>query len=534
MAGRLIRRGQAEVLASLLVIAVVILILTYLWVFGSRASTMGGSYLVTRASYLMSKGCENLLISSNFSNVIKVINVGSVESSITWIVLNTSSGIELAPQSTCVVGSIKLEPGQSTFVECSAGNPIGVVTRLGNVFLVNPQLVVPPIATRINLTPLTVNITSVSNLSTFLYNPSVLESSSRAVLVGISSGDYVSSVGIYNYTSATNAQVSISLTSAVAVFIGSDLAKPGSYNIMIVGIGAPFGNQISINGKGYDLSHVTVYPKVYDVYAYRIILEGFTGQISGFVSSLKPGVYVTPLTTSDYLLSIPGVGAPLQLQGYADRVQVYVYTSDAIASHYTGYAPFVMVGDVDGDGYSDIVLDTWSLTVGDLYSLDDAYSGEADLLVESLEPIAIVFRNAPINASKYQGVVLAVKLWFWDDSLNGTIENPNSVIVRLGLVELTPSGLQWVTWKDFSYNELVRYRAITQISSNPPEYVFGYTPLVREAYFVIPPQYRSQGAVLYPAIAIEDPFGLSASGSELASDSNVVVDVGYVGMSLVG
>ncbi|NPA97708.1 MAG: hypothetical protein GXO32_08940 [Crenarchaeota archaeon] len=537
MVGRA-RRGQAEVLASLLVILIVVLIVSYLWITGLHVSSLSNRYLVSRASYLMAKGGENLLVSSNFTNTIRIINVGSVESRIEWVILNTSRGIELARASACSIGTAKLAPGESTYVTCSAGNPIGVVTALGNVFLVSPQLIVPPVANRINLTPLTVNITSVANLTNLLSSPAILSSNSRSVEVGISSGTYISGVGIYNYTSAINTYVSISLSAAVAVFISKDLAHPGTYNILILGIGAPFANQVSIGGENYNLSYITRGYYSYRVYAYRVILQGFSGQISGFVNSLTPGVYVTPLTTPSYLIPIAytfsGVGAPLQLQGHVDSIQVYAYTSDQIGSHYTGYAPFILVGDLDGDGYSDIVLDTWTLSVGGSSSIDDAYDPSHDLLVKTLQPLTIVFRSAAINASRYSGVILALKLWFWDDSIDGPLEIPNDVIVRLGLVEVTPSGTKWIVWKDFAYNELVRYRSVAELSTSPPEYLFGYTPLVQEVYFVIPPQYRANGTVLYPAVEVQDPYGLTVSGYNYEADSDIVVDIGYVGMSLVG
>ena len=53
-------------------------------------------------------------------------------------------------------------------------------------------------------------------------------------------------------------------------------------------------------------------------------------------------------------------------------------------------------------------------------------------------------------------------------------------------------------------------------------------------YFIIPPEYRAVNATLYPAIMIQDPFGLSKSGDSYLSDANVLVDVDYLGISLVG
>ncbi len=528
MAGK-VRRGQAEIIASLIIFGIVLAIIAYLWSFGISASTMSNRYMVERASYLMSKGCENLLVSVNLGNQSAVVlNAGSVESKIRFVVVNTSSGIVLATPSACTVSKIVLMPGDSTSISCSIGQPIGVVTELGNVFLANPQLIVPAISARIKLTPLTLNITSVSSLTKYLYNPSVLNVNSSSLYVGIG-GD----AGILTYVNASNARVSAVLERVVMTVIGRDLENPNTFDLLITGMGAPYSNTLVVNDETFDLSQT---PQGYDIYAYRIIIEGFSGTVQGYVTSLKPGVYQTLLTDVYDIPNAGDVGGPLQLFGYAKRVLVFIYTSDSIANHYTGYLPFVIVSDVDGDGYGDILLDTWSLTVGGASEVDDAYldNGVHSLATESLEPLILVFRSYPIYSSKYSGVILAIKMRFWDDSIDKTSEIPNEVIVRVGLVEINASGLHWVTWKDFAYNELSRYSYINIVENEPLEVSASCNIIVQEMYFIIPPEYRAVNATLYPAIMIQDPFGFSKSGDSYLSDANVLVDVDYLGISLVG
>jgi len=482
-------KAVSEAVAAL--IAFTIAMMFFLGVYYSILSLLPRAADIPRIDVAEIETYSNIEVLRIGSGIYIVKNAGSTPVALDMGVVSTGESVVFVDISKICSGAIVIQPASQTIVTCTT-EIIAFIARIGtslnNVAIIYPhQPNVQPVARYITMKPLlTWNVSL--NIVKYMENQNTL--SSRAIDTSLAMQLYLNSSGTIN----ANLQ---SVALAVITSAGTN-----RYNILIVGSRALGGtiNSISVAGSNYDLSRA-------GFYRYRIKIINFTGSIQLGNTNAGRGIYPCYIDQD--------ATCTVTLSGSADRILIYTNSSSATWG-VVGLDPYYIVGDLDGNGYPEYIFTTQDFTVGSSSTVNDGISSYNINVVDySVTPLRIVFRDLPIYSNRYANAIVSLRLFYWDNSQDDTIDNDNRVILRVGLYD--PSSNSFVYSTSLSYYELCRYRSVKPFSASY---------IVKDFLLYVPPS--PSGKTYYVAIEVVDPYSISGN----RNDADIILGIEYIGVVL--
>ena len=207
-------------------------------------------------------------------------------------------------------------------------------------------------------------------------------------------------------------------------------------------------------------------------------------------------------------------GDKLQLNGTASKVYVYVRESSCGSSDSVSYTPYLVLGDFDNNGYTELLF----ITEDGYYSYY-GYDGDTlynlDLNDYSKIPLTLLFTGYPIDSNKYVAVEITVRYYFHDNI--GGDEQANdydSWILNIGLYDPENKTLT-------SYYTL-RYQYLTKLEDTyPPSWNYQIDTIQ-----LLVPQ---TGKTYYVALQFRDPF----PAQQYDDMGDIMVGVEYLSIVLM-
>ncbi|MCE4606468.1 MAG: hypothetical protein F7B59_03955 [Desulfurococcales archaeon] len=194
----------------------------------------------------------------------------------------------------------------------------------------------------------------------------------------------------------------------------------------------------------------------------------------------------------------------LYLNGTADKVYVYVRNDTCGSSKYVSYSPYLILGDFDNNGYTELLFitedgyfDYYGYDGYENYVNSNSY-GPPDLDDYSSEPLTFVFKGYPIDSNKYVAVEVTIRYYF-HDNVGGDEQalDVNHWILNLGLFDPENNSI-------IPYYKL-RYQYLTKMEDTyPPSWDYS----IDTVQILIPPT----GKTYYLALQFRDPFNETTSG----------------------
>ena len=286
-----------------------------------------------------------------------------------------------------------------------------------------------------------------------------------------------------------------------------------AWNVLAVGYG-DYGpkprSTLEVDSQRIDLSKM-------GSYRFRVKLENFTGTIR---------VLKDKTTGDEEELASPrivpcyvdrGRQCFVHLNGSAARV--VLYNASRVVGGFLDLYPYYVFGDLDGNGYPELVFVTQDFTTGSSSSVNDRHPTRGTSVTDSfVSPARVVFTlGGPINSTRYAVAVVSVRFFFWDSSEDDVSDNDNRVILRVGIYDRLRG--RYVYSVSLSYHELCRYRTVKPMTVS---YV------VKDFLLYIPPPEEVGPGELYVALEVVDPFGLEGT----RNDAELIVGIEYVGLVL--
>ncbi len=484
-----VSRGISEFVAGIIGFSIIILTFLFIYIYMPRPEPVIIRPITSNIDVYIN---EYLSIWPNTSNTYIVRNMGSTTAEILYIIANTTRGIVIAnatiqKQTSCTIQNSIIRPGEYTVITCGYGYGfIGVVTRTGRIYYVEPiSQMLQPIFMAINQTAL-LKPEILSDISRFLENSSILVSRGLKTSIAL--------VLYRNISSVRN--LDLFLQGASLIIVANNTINK-KLNVLITGVGF-LGDYINIDNDIVNISRTGYYR--YRIKIVNLIPTSFT------IDGKQAGLGIYPCYINNNRLCI------VRIRGSADRILIYTNTSTP-SEGYVGYEPYIISGDVNGNGIQDFIFVTEDFSIGNSTTVNDVYRNTKYVDV-SVEPLRIVFRNMPINSSKYQIVYVSMRMWFWDNSLDDISDNDNRVIMTIGIYDNESKSYIYSTY--LSYYELCRYRNVKP---------FSYSYITKDFLLYIPQQYRT-GKTYYIAIDIVDPYYVELT----RNDADILIGIEYIGI----
>jgi len=495
-------KGLSEVVAAVLAFSMISLTLVFIYVASPKPTTkVAQPYVENILKYTY----ENALVWVGEEGYV-VRNVGSSPMSLDLLIVNSNGDVLLlnaTANNLCVANTTLILPNEEAKIRCNEANTnlIGLIARSGEklnhvkTFYIDPRLYsFRPITRTINQTVL-LKPEILTNIAKYFEDPTLA-----------SEGAINTSLALMLYRNSSGTIQTSNLKASLLIVTKA----PGTtdrLNILIVGRGSEGGN-LKISGGNID-ENIPISKVGY--YRYRIKIINFTGSLKVSGSPVNnPGIFPCLIDR--------GSSCSVSINGSADRI--LLYTNDSRTSSIVGSEPYFIVGDLDGNGYSEFIFSTQDFTVGNSSSTkgyNDYITVGSNIIrvVErSVKPLRIVFSDNPINSSKYSVVVVSVRLFFWDNSVDDITDNDNRVVLRIGLYDEDAKDFIYSTY--LSYYELCRYRGVKP---------FSISYIVKDFLLYIPPQ--NVGKQYYIAIDFLDPFYYESSSKR--NDADIILGIEYVG-----
>jgi len=494
-------KGLSEVVAAVLAFSMISLTLVFIYVASPKPTTkVAQPYVENILKYTY----ENALVWVSEEGYV-VRNVGSSPMSLDLLIVNSNGDVLLlnaTANNLCVANTTLILPNEEAKIRCYQANTnlIGLIARSGEklnhvkTFYIDPRLYsFRPITRTINQTVL-LKPEILTNIAKYFEDPTLA-----------SEGAIETSLALKLHRDNSSVTIQTLNLKASLLIVTKAPGTTDRLNILIVGRGSEGGN-LTISGKNIPISKV-------GYYRYRIKIINFTGslQVSGSPVN-NPGIFPCLINS--------GSSCSVSINGLADRILLYTNDSST-SSKIVGSEPYFIVGDLDGNGYSEFIFSTQDFTVGNSSStkgyndyITDNRGNIIRVVEGSVKPLRVVFSDNPINSSRYSVVVVSVRLFFWDNSVDDITDNDNRVVLRIGLYDEDAKDFIYSTY--LSYYELCRYRGVEP---------FSISYIVKDFLLYIPPQ--NVGKHYYIAIDFLDPFYYESSSKR--NDADIILGIEYVG-----
>lgn len=473
-----------------------IAVASYIYVNISRPTTAPLDPLLSKLdSYLN----EKLVMGPTLSGFY-VANNGNSPLSLDYIVLqNTTSKtvtvVRASYNRLCSASTVELQPGDTSIVTCSSSSleSIAVVTSNGKVFTRDPKLTAPYLIPRTITQRVLLSPEVVTEIGQYLRVVSNIVNTSTRITKYIDSS---------NTNLVLNANVSLLIATKTP-------GNPDAWNILVVGYGG-YGprpkSSLTIGSQTVNLSKV-------GYFRFRIKLENFTGQIR-----VRGTAGERILTKPEIVPNVVNQGKQyfIYLSGSVGRVSVYTNTSK-LEPGSVDLDPYYVFGDLDGNGYPELIFVTQDHGTGNKDSVNDRLPVNINVVDSFLNPVRIVFTAEPIDNSRYATVVVSVRLFFWDSSEDDISDNDNRVILRVGIYDNQEN--KFVYSVSMSYYELCRYRTVKPVT---------VSYIVKDFLLYVPSPEEIGSRDLYIVLEVTDPYSLQGS----RNDAEIIVGIEYVGLVL--
>jgi len=469
-----------------------------------------------------------------------ITNVGTAPTSIEFVALNTSNGVEMLYMPKALSNCTNLNPFQSCRASLS-GEPITIVTRGGVV--IHPEHISVPVQVGNYTRVYTISFQGIAEpqklAKIFDVNKSLIE-------VPYPGGEYnavISEAPLYLSQNITNANVYLSgefgvlivgysPAYATTIYVANASSTP-TYNIMVT--------SVSITGS---ITNSSALANSFGI-GYRIELLNFSGVIELYNCSTHKVIACSPPTSplcqeigvSRRALGVwyysHAVDLCFNISGYAQQALIF---APGNGEGNTTYYPYIYLGDVDGDGLVDFMLVTESVGYGNASTVDDSY-GAVDMSTASGVPLTLYinlsavtgYRNGAIPGALYSGVYLFINFWFHDDSYPDTQQlndNPDTrTLLRIVLINASnPSDV--IDIRDYAYQEVANYHQT--LIHNVTEGALYYSKLSQLVYVPIPPK-----GLWRLAIQIQDPYFEEYNSLGCVNDADFTIGIEIMGIVLL-
>ncbi len=494
-----LRRGVGAAAGAVLAIAIVVAAALYVYSSSLRLASMSPEPVLRVLDEHLSQRVS--IGPSAFGYY--VLNSGSSPISVEYLVLRDPRGsITLVrtgrgSDSACVAEETVIPPGGLSTVRCGGGLAlVAIVTSGGGVFVRDPRLTAPYLVQRaVPQRP--------------LLTPEVASALEQYV-ERISEVRVSSSLGLVKALDDRGASVSIEANASLVVVLRSP-SSPNLWSVLIAGYGA-YGvrsNSRVETGSGSPLNLSRAGALRFRIKIENLSVDGGTFRVGGSDVS-SPGVFPCVVNR--------GRQCWVSLSGTAGRVAVYVNGTSSSAS--VDPYPYYVTGDLDGNGYPEFLFITQDFGVGDRTRVNDreaTRAGTAIVADSTVEPLRIVFTDAPINNTRYAVAVVSMRIMFWDSSLDDVSDNDNRIVVRVGVYDAEGSG--YVYSVSLSYYELCRYRTVSPMT-------FSY--VIKDFILYIPSPEEVGSKIFFVAIDVTDPYGVEGT----RNDTEVILGIEYIALVL--
>lgn len=439
-----------------------------------------------------------------------IVNTGSLATTVDHLVLlDADSGalilMRVGPNSVCSLTRTTMQPGETSRVSCRGKlEPVAVISSDGRVFARDPRLTAPQLLMLIQPTvPHKVLLTPevVSHVERYAEDIEGVKVRTQVALTKLSP------------CCASGSWVSVSANASLVVVLRSP-SKPDSWNVLVVGYGAYSRRSNSRLRVG---SACNLNLSDAGALRFRIKIENLSTSEGGTLT--VGGIRVTSPGVFPCMIN-QGRQCWVEISGVAGRVLAYAAkppaTSGAVELH-----PYYIAGDLDDNGYPELIFVTEDFTVGDSSRENDKITTSTGVSVtavdETTRPLRLILSGTPINNSKYATAVVSMRFFFWDNSLDDISDNDNRIVVRVGLYD--PVSSEYVYSVSLSYFELCRYRAVTPLRVS---YV------VKDFLLYVPSPAEVGERLLFVAVDVLDPYYLENA----RNDADIIFAMEYLGLVL--
>jgi len=246
-----------------------------------------------------------------------------------------------------------------------------------------------------------------------------------------------------------------------------------------------------------NIGDLTQYPAV------RVIVYGYQGyiQVNGIDNDNNQANVLGIKLYGQYNNETDkyNAGRLLYLNGKADKVFIYVRTSQCGYQTRVSYTPYLIIGDFDNNGYPELLFITED-GYFDYYGYDgykNSVSSHSyrspDLDDVSDMPLTFLFKGYPLDSNKYIAVQVTLKYYF-HDNVGGDEDalDVDNWILRVGLYDPVN--------KSFTPYYSLRYQYLSKMEDTyPPAWDYRI-----DVFQIIIPQ---TGRTYYLALQFQDPYG---------------------------
>ncbi|MDW8082891.1 MAG: hypothetical protein RMI56_03725 [Sulfolobales archaeon] len=505
------RKGISGLVGAAIAVAVIMAAASYILVYLPRPSTLLIDPLIEKLDSYIN---ERISI-GHLTHGFYIANEGSSPVSIAYLAVynkltNRVMLYRADAGSPCSLSKTNLAPGETATIVCSNNEILlSIVTSDGRVFVRDPRLSYPYLIPRAVPQKILLSPEVVRGLMQYISEPRGIRIISNR------------SLNLYRLWRSENSIYSVNIQANVSLAI--ILRTPETrdrLNIMLIGSGAhglsPGGSMLRVNGSSIDLTRL-------GYVRFRVAIENFSGIIRVYDAS-NPGRSSEVRSPSIIgCLVNYGKQCRIDISGFARGVSLYTNSSSVSPSQSTTEAFFIS-GDLDENSYPELIFVTQDFGTGTSSTVNDRIvvpTSRGSLTQYALDrfesPIRIIFRDYPINNSKFSIAIVSVKMFFWDSSEDDVLDNDNLVLLRVGIYDMRTG--KYLYSVELSYYELCRYRTTKPIT-------FSY--VVKDFLLNIPSPSETGYGELYIAIDILDPYLVSGT----RNDAEIIFGLEYVGLVL--
>jgi len=520
------KRAVSSLILGFLISTIMLSILMYIFMDIQRYRAAYTSSYENIAKYISRYSDINIDVTT-FGGTVIIRNMGLRDTAIEYLVLEKNNGIQINKT------FIALSPGNIISIDLGSWNLVSIVTSDGMVFHPSKQNVETPRTDVVPVTSITFNnIRYTDDLTEEFGVPPNMVSTAytrdrrdiygmtgeRLLLLpaGQQQGIWNSSTPFSVYTDDSGIRFGVAVIGYDPIWVAknaSGIKTPPQFRIMIAGPAFTGQDKIYIDrtnpltgGRGF-----------------RLFINNFTGVIkicrgecssSNVIacSSSLPGYCGNAARNATGFWYYGSTDSDLNLRLYINGLATYAayymrISSDQAGVGETSYNPYLFIGDIDGNGLSDIVFVTEDAYYGSYNSIDDYYDNN-DLSDWSTVPLRLVLLqvgrslgsiDGSIDGSQYAGVYLLLNIFFHDNSYPD--EQQLQDIYRtdwvLRVVLVGEDGSTYIV-REYGYPELCNYHK-TRITDFIDDNYF--VKISQSIYVSIPPTGR-----YWIAIEFQDPY----------------------------